>query len=37
MDFKLELIVVPVADVDKAKAFYIDNAGFRPARARAAR
>jgi catechol 2,3-dioxygenase-like lactoylglutathione lyase family enzyme len=28
MDFKLELIVVPVADVDRAKAFYIDNAGF---------
>jgi len=29
MDFKLELIVLPVADVDKVKAFYIDNAGFR--------
>jgi catechol 2,3-dioxygenase-like lactoylglutathione lyase family enzyme len=29
MDFKLELIVIPVADVDKMKAFYIDNAGFR--------
>src|SRR5215471_18881302 len=29
MDFKLELIVVPVADVDRVKAFYIDNAGFR--------
>src|SRR5215472_16597450 len=29
MDFKLELIVIPVADVDKVKAFYIDNAGFR--------
>src|SRR5262245_53923315 len=28
MDFKLELIVLPVADVDKVKAFYIDNAGF---------
>ncbi len=29
MDFKLELIVIPVSDVDKVKAFYIDNAGFR--------
>jgi predicted enzyme related to lactoylglutathione lyase len=28
MDFKLELIVLPVADVDKVKAFYIENAGF---------
>ena len=29
MDFKLELVVIPVADVDKVKAFYMDNAGFR--------
>lgn len=29
MDFKLELVIVPVSDVDRAKAFYIDNAGFR--------
>jgi catechol 2,3-dioxygenase-like lactoylglutathione lyase family enzyme len=29
MDMKLELIVVPVSDVDRAKAFYVDNAGFR--------
>ena len=28
MDWKLELIVVPVSDVDRAKAFYMDNAGF---------
>jgi predicted enzyme related to lactoylglutathione lyase len=28
MDFKLELIPVPVSDVDRAKAFYADNAGF---------
>lgn len=28
MDWKLELIVVPVSDVDRAKAFYIDQAGF---------
>ncbi len=28
MDWKLELIVVPVADVDRAKAFYLENAGF---------
>ena len=29
MDFKLELIVIPVSDVDKVKDFYTDNAGFR--------
>lgn len=29
MEFKLELIVLPVADVDRAKAFYVDQAGFR--------
>ncbi len=28
MDWKLELVVVSVADVDRAKAFYIDRAGF---------
>jgi predicted enzyme related to lactoylglutathione lyase len=28
VDLKLELIVVPVSDVDRAKAFYMDNAGF---------
>jgi catechol 2,3-dioxygenase-like lactoylglutathione lyase family enzyme len=28
MDFKLELIAVPVSDVDRAKAFYVDRAGF---------
>ena len=28
MDWKLELIVVPVADVDRAKAFYVEQAGF---------
>jgi len=28
VDFKLELIVIPVADVDKVNAFYTDNAGF---------
>jgi catechol 2,3-dioxygenase-like lactoylglutathione lyase family enzyme len=28
MDWKLELIVVPVADVDRAKAFYMERAGF---------
>ncbi len=27
-DFKLELISVPVSDVDRAKAFYVDKAGF---------
>ena len=29
MDFKLELIVLPVSDVDRAKAFYSEQAGFR--------
>jgi catechol 2,3-dioxygenase-like lactoylglutathione lyase family enzyme len=28
MDFKLELIAVPVFDVDRAKAFYTDKVGF---------
>src|SRR3954452_16580013 len=28
MDWKLELITVPVSDVDRAKAFYVDQAGF---------
>ena len=28
MDFKLELIAVPVSDVDRAKSFYVDQAGF---------
>jgi catechol 2,3-dioxygenase-like lactoylglutathione lyase family enzyme len=28
MDYLLELVIIPVADVDKAKAFYIDQAGF---------
>ena len=29
MDLKLELVLVPVSDVDRAKAFYVENAGFR--------
>ena len=28
MDFKLELVAIPVSDVDRAKAFYVDRAGF---------
>jgi catechol 2,3-dioxygenase-like lactoylglutathione lyase family enzyme len=28
MDYKLELMCVPVSDVDRAKAFYVDKAGF---------
>jgi predicted enzyme related to lactoylglutathione lyase len=28
MDFKLELVTVPVTDVDRAKAFYTEQAGF---------
>jgi catechol 2,3-dioxygenase-like lactoylglutathione lyase family enzyme len=29
VDWKLELIVVPVSDIDRAKTFYLENAGFR--------
>ena len=28
MDFKLELVILPVSDVDRAKAFYVDKIGF---------
>ena len=28
MDWKLEVVVVPVADVDRAKEFYADKLGF---------
>jgi catechol 2,3-dioxygenase-like lactoylglutathione lyase family enzyme len=28
MDYKLELVLLPVADVDRAKAFYTDQLGF---------
>ena len=28
MDFKLELVVLPVSDVDRAKEFYADKMGF---------
>src|SRR6476661_6558913 len=28
MDMKLELVAVPVTDVDRAKAFYVDQVGF---------
>jgi catechol 2,3-dioxygenase-like lactoylglutathione lyase family enzyme len=28
MDWKLELVAVPVTDVDRAKAFYTDKVGF---------
>jgi catechol 2,3-dioxygenase-like lactoylglutathione lyase family enzyme len=30
MDYKLELVAVPVSDVDRAKAFYVEQAGFNP-------
>lgn len=30
MDWKLELMAVPVSDVDRAKAFYVEKAGFHP-------
>ncbi|MGO8960674.1 MAG: VOC family protein [Streptosporangiaceae bacterium] len=29
MDFKLELVIIPVTDVDRAKDFYTERAGFR--------
>jgi predicted enzyme related to lactoylglutathione lyase len=28
MDWKIELIAIPVSDVDRAKAFYVDQIGF---------
>jgi catechol 2,3-dioxygenase-like lactoylglutathione lyase family enzyme len=28
MDCKLELVILPVTDVDRAKAFYVDKVGF---------
>ena len=28
MDFKLELVLIPVSDVDRAKAFYVERCGF---------
>jgi predicted enzyme related to lactoylglutathione lyase len=28
MEMKLELVAVPVSDVDRAKAFYVDQVGF---------
>src|SRR5215212_10679102 len=29
MDYKLELVIIPVADVDRAKAFYTEKMGFK--------
>ncbi len=29
MDWKLEVVVVPVTDIDRAKRFYVDQLGFR--------
>jgi catechol 2,3-dioxygenase-like lactoylglutathione lyase family enzyme len=28
MDWKLELVTIPVSDTDRAKAFYVDQVGF---------
>jgi len=28
MDYKLEVVLLPVSDVDRAKAFYVDQCGF---------
>lgn len=30
MDWKLELVFVPVSDVDRAKDFYVSKVGFNP-------
>jgi catechol 2,3-dioxygenase-like lactoylglutathione lyase family enzyme len=30
MDYKLELVAIPVSDVDRAKEFYVERAGFDP-------
>src|SRR5262245_22980010 len=30
MDWKLELVAIPVSDVDRAKDFYVEKAGFNP-------
>jgi catechol 2,3-dioxygenase-like lactoylglutathione lyase family enzyme len=30
MDWKLELVAVPVSDVDRAKDFYVEQLGFNP-------
>src|SRR3979409_1391997 len=29
MDYKLEVVVVPVTDIDRAKSFYLDKLGFK--------
>jgi predicted enzyme related to lactoylglutathione lyase len=28
LDWKLELVIIPVSDIDRAKSFYMDMAGF---------
>ncbi len=28
MDYKLELVLIPVSDADQAKRFYVEQAGF---------
>jgi extradiol dioxygenase family protein len=28
MDWKIELVAIPVTDVDRAKAFHVDQVGF---------
>jgi catechol 2,3-dioxygenase-like lactoylglutathione lyase family enzyme len=28
MDWKLELVIIPVSDVDRAKSFYVEQVGF---------
>jgi catechol 2,3-dioxygenase-like lactoylglutathione lyase family enzyme len=30
MEWKIELVAIPVTDVDRAKSFYVDQVGFNP-------
>jgi catechol 2,3-dioxygenase-like lactoylglutathione lyase family enzyme len=30
VDYKLELVAIPVSDVDRAKSFYVEQVGFHP-------
>ena len=30
MEYRLELVAVPVSDVDRGKEFYVEQAGFNP-------
>jgi hypothetical protein len=32
MEYKLEVVLIPVSDVDRAKSFYVDQCGVQPGR-----